>query len=54
LCVCIHSSMNCPSCRYLPLLGLYFQDIAVCLAGGLASLLWPEGWKLLRNKVRAA
>ena len=33
---------------------LHFPDIAVCLAGGVASLLWFEGWKLLRNKVSAA
>jgi len=30
---------------------LHLPDIAVCLAGGTASLLWFEAWKLLRNKV---
>jgi Ca2+-transporting ATPase len=45
---------------YLPFLqtlfrfsALHFTDIAVCLAGGVASLLWFEGWKLLRNRVSA-
>ena len=33
---------------------LHLPDIAVCLAGGVASLLWFEGWKLLRNRVSAA
>lgn len=33
---------------------LHLPDIAVCLAGGVASLLWFEGWKLVRNKVGAA
>jgi Ca2+-transporting ATPase len=46
---------------YLPFLQMLFRfsalhllDIAVCLAGGVASLLWFEGWKLLRNKVSEA
>lgn len=30
---------------------LRLMDIAICLAGGTVSLLWFEGWKLLRNKV---
>jgi Ca2+-transporting ATPase len=33
---------------------LHLHDIAVCIAGGVASLLWFEGWKLLRNKVSGA
>jgi P-type Ca2+ transporter type 2C len=33
---------------------LHLHDIAVCIAGGVASLLWFEGWKLLRNKVSEA
>jgi Ca2+-transporting ATPase len=32
---------------------LHLPDIAVCLAGGVASLLWFEGWKLVRNKAGA-
>jgi Ca2+-transporting ATPase len=32
---------------------LHLPDIAICLAAGVASLLWFEGWKLLRNKVTA-
>jgi len=46
---------------YLPFLQILFRfsalhlpDIAVCLAGGIASLLWFEGWKLLRNRLSAA
>lgn len=42
---------------YVPLLQSLFRfsplhplDIAICLAGGFASLLWFEGWKLIRNK----
>ena len=37
--------------RFAP---LHLTDIAVCLAGGVASLLWFEGWKLLRNRVNTA
>jgi len=33
---------------------LHLLDIAVCLAGGIASLLWFEAWKSLRNKVGGA
>jgi len=33
---------------------LHLPDVAICLAGGVASLLWFEGWKLLRNKVGGA
>ena len=33
---------------------LHLPDIAVCPAGGITSLLWFEGWKLLRNKVGGA
>jgi Ca2+-transporting ATPase len=29
---------------------LHSVDVAICLAGGVASLLWFEGWKLLRNR----
>jgi P-type Ca2+ transporter type 2C len=32
---------------------LHLPDIAICLGGGVASLLWFEAWKLLRNKVTA-
>jgi P-type Ca2+ transporter type 2C len=32
---------------------LQLPDIAISLAGGVASLLWFEGWKLMRNKVTA-
>jgi Ca2+-transporting ATPase len=32
---------------------LHLLDIAVCVSGGIASLLWFEGLKLLRNKVAA-
>jgi len=46
---------------YLPLLqnlfrfsALHLPDIAVCIAGGIASLLWFEGWKLFRNRVSVA
>jgi len=28
---------------------LHLRDVAICIAGGIASLLWFEGWKLLRN-----
>lgn len=45
---------------YLPFLQSLFRfsplhllDVAICLAGGVAGLLWFEGWKLLRNKVAA-
>jgi Ca2+-transporting ATPase len=27
-------------------------DVVICLGGGMASLLWFEGWKVLRNKFR--
>jgi Ca2+-transporting ATPase len=37
--------------RFAP---LHLPDIAVCLAGGVASLLWFEGWKFVRNKANAA
>ena len=43
---------------YVPFLQSLFRfsplhplDIFICLTGGVASLLWFEGWKLLRNKV---
>jgi Ca2+-transporting ATPase len=46
---------------YVPFLQTLFRfsplhpvDIAVCLAGGIASLMWFEVWKLLRNKASAA
>ena len=46
---------------YVPFLQTLFRfaplhppDIAVCLAGSVASLLWFEGWKLLRNNVKTA
>jgi Ca2+-transporting ATPase len=46
---------------YVPFLQTLFRfaplhplDVLVCLGGGVASLLWFEGWKLLRNKVSAA
>lgn len=29
-------------------------DILVCLAGGVASLIWFEAWKLLRNRLHTA
>ena len=32
---------------------LHLPDIAICLGGGVASLLWFEGWKLLRNRAAA-
>ena len=32
---------------------LQWPEVAMCLAGGVASLLWFEGWKLLRNKTTA-
>ncbi len=42
---------------YVPFLQLLFRfsvlhslDVVICLAGGVASLLWFEGWKLLRNR----
>ena len=37
--------------RFAP---LRLPDIALCVAGGVASLLWFEAWKLLRKKVAAA
>lgn len=33
--------------RFAP---LHRFDIAICLAGGVASLVWFEGWKLARNR----
>ena len=33
---------------------LHILDIAVCIAGGVASLLWFEGWKSVRNRVSGA
>ena len=36
--------------RFAP---LQLPDIALCLAGGVASLLWFEAWKLLRKNVAA-
>ena len=43
---------------YVPFLQSLFRfsplhplDIVICLTGGVTSLLWFEGWKLLRNKV---
>jgi P-type Ca2+ transporter type 2C len=32
---------------------LHLLDIVICLGGGVASLVWFEGWKLLRNRVSA-
>jgi hypothetical protein len=34
--------------RFAP---LHWFDIAICLGGGVASLVWFECWKILRNKV---
>jgi Ca2+-transporting ATPase len=46
---------------YVPFLQSLFRfsplhplDIVVCLGGGIASLLWFEGWKLVKNKVHAS
>jgi len=45
---------------YIPFLQSLFRfsslrllDVILCLAGGVVSLLWFEGWKLMRNKVTA-
>ena len=42
---------------YVPFLQSLFRfsplhplDIVICLTGGVTSLLWFEGWKLLRNR----
>ncbi len=37
--------------RFAP---LQLADITVCIACGVTSLLWFEGWKLLRNRVNTA
>ncbi len=34
--------------RFAP---LHLFDIAICLAGGVASLIWFECWKILRNRI---
>jgi P-type Ca2+ transporter type 2C len=46
---------------YVPFLQTLFRfsplgaiDVVICLASGVASLLWFEGWKLLRNRVSVA